>query len=70
MLINTTADRNRDLNEPGSIGQKLVTGLIRLLAPPQLDNEKAADILRVNIGRKQQLPFCIVPTLHRIYLKN
>ena len=30
-------------------------GLIRLLVPPQSDNEKAADFLRVNIGQKNKL---------------
>ena len=55
VLMNTTANRNRDLNEPISIGQKLVMGLIRLLVPPQLDNEKAADIFRVDIGQNNKL---------------
>lgn len=55
VLMNTTANRNRDLHEPISIGQKLMMGLIRLLVPPQLDNEKAADILRVDIGQNNKL---------------
>ena len=55
VLMNTTANRNRDLNEPISIGEKLLMGLIRLLVPPQLDNEKAADFLRVDIGQKNKL---------------
>jgi len=55
VLMNTTGNRNRDLNEPISIGEKLVMGLIRLLVPPQSDNEKAADFLRVNIGQKNKL---------------
>ena len=55
VLMNTTANRNRDLYEPISIGQKLVMGLIRILVPPQLDNEKAADILRVDIGQNNKL---------------
>jgi len=54
-LMNTTANRNRDLDEPISIGEKLVMGLIRFLLPPQSDNEKAADFLRVNIGQKNKL---------------
>lgn len=54
-LMNTTANRNRDLNESVSIGEKLVMGLIRFLVPPQSDNEKAADFLRVNIGQKNKL---------------
>lgn len=55
VLMNTTGNRNRDLNESISIGEKLVMGLIRLLVPPQPDNEKAADFLRVNIGQKNKL---------------
>ena len=55
VLMNTTGNRNKDLNEPISIGEKLVMGLIRLLVPPQSDNEKAANFLRVNIGKKSKL---------------
>lgn len=55
VLMNTTGNRNRDLNEPISIGERLLMGLIRLLVPPQSDNEKAADFLRVNIGQKNKL---------------
>ncbi len=55
VLMNTVGNRNRDLNEPISIGQKLVMALIRLLVPPHSDNEKAADFLRLNIGKKHTL---------------
>lgn len=55
VLMNTTANRNRDLHEPVSIGERFLMGLIRLLVPPQLDNEKAADILRVDIGQNNKL---------------
>ena len=55
VLMNTTANRNRNLNEHISIGEKLVIGLIRILVPPQLDNEKAADILRADIGLNNKL---------------
>lgn len=51
VLMNTTGNRNIDLNEPILIGQKFVIGLIRLLLPPQVDNEKAADYLRARIGQ-------------------
>jgi nucleoside-diphosphate-sugar epimerase len=54
VLMNTTGNRNRDLHEPMSIGENLVMGLIRLLVPPQSDNEKAADHLRVNIGQRNR----------------
>ena len=52
VLMNTAGNRNRDLNEHISFGQRIVIGLLRLLLPPQTDNEKAADFLRVNIGQK------------------
>jgi len=51
VLMNTDGNRNRDLNEPISFTQKIVVGLLRLLLPPQPDNEKAADYLRVAIGQ-------------------
>lgn len=52
VLMNTVGNRNRDLNEPISFGQKIVIGLLRIFLPPHPDNEKAADYLRVNIGQK------------------
>jgi len=51
LLMNTTGNSNRDLPERISLGQKCVIGLIRLLLPPHVDNEKAADFLRVEIGQ-------------------
>jgi hypothetical protein len=54
VLMNTTGNRNRDLNEPISLGQKCVIGLLRLLLPPHVDNEKAADYLRTQIGQNNQ----------------
>ena len=52
VLMNTAGNQNRDLNEPISVGEKIVVGLIRLLLPPHKDNENAADYLRVDIGQK------------------
>jgi hypothetical protein len=52
VLMNTTGNRNRDLNESISIGQRFVIGIIRLLLPPHVDNEKAGDYLRTKIGQK------------------
>jgi nucleoside-diphosphate-sugar epimerase len=52
VLMNTAGNSNRDINEPISVGQKIVIGLLRLIVPPHTDNEKAADFLRVNIGQK------------------
>lgn len=51
VLMNTTGNNNRDLNERISFGQKCVIGLLRLLLPPHVDNEKAADYLRTNVGQ-------------------
>ncbi len=51
VLMNTAGNSNRDLNEPRSLGERAVIGLIRLLLPPHVDNERAADYLRVRIGR-------------------
>ncbi|WP_221248483.1 NAD(P)-dependent oxidoreductase [Desulfuromonas versatilis] len=50
VLMNTAGNSNRDLDEPISFAQRCVIGLLRLLLPPHLDNEKAADYLRINIG--------------------
>ncbi|MBK9331309.1 MAG: SDR family oxidoreductase [Ignavibacteria bacterium] len=52
VLMNTAGNCNRDLNERISFGQKIVLGLLRLLLPPHIDNEMAADYLRVNAGQK------------------
>jgi len=51
ILMNTAGNRNRDLNEPISFGQKCVIGILRLLLPPHVDNEKAADYLQTQIGQ-------------------
>jgi hypothetical protein len=55
VLMNTAGNSNRDLNEPISFAQKGVNGLLRLLLPPHVDNEQAADYLRVKIGQKDNL---------------
>ncbi len=51
VLMNTTGNRNRDLDEPISFAQKCVILLLRLLLPPHVDNEEAADFLRTKAGR-------------------
>jgi len=48
--MNTAGNSNRDLGEPVSFGQQIVIGLLRLLLPPHVDNEQAADYLRTQIG--------------------
>ena len=45
VLMNTTGNSNRDLDERISFGQKCLMTLIRLLLAPHVDNEKAADYL-------------------------
>jgi hypothetical protein len=55
VLMNTTGNRNRDLNETISFAQKIVLALIRILVPPHRDNEEAADCLRKEIGQENPL---------------
>lgn len=51
VLMNTAGNSNRSLHERISFAQKCVIVLLRLLLPPHVDNEKAADYLRINIGQ-------------------
>jgi nucleoside-diphosphate-sugar epimerase len=51
VLMNTTGNRNRDLDEKQSFGEKIVASLLRVLLPPQADNEAAANYLRTQIGQ-------------------
>ncbi len=51
VLMNSTGVRNRDLDEPISLAQRCVIGLLRICLPPHADNENAADFLRTNIGQ-------------------
>jgi len=51
VLMNTTGNSNRDLEEKISFRQKCVIVLLRLLLPPHADNENAADYLRTRIGQ-------------------
>ncbi len=52
VLMNTTGNSNRDLIEPISFAQKCVIGLLRLILPPHVDNEQAADYLRTQVSQK------------------
>ena len=54
VLMNTVANRNRDLNESIPFGQKCLIWLLRLLLPPHPDNEEAAEYLRTVIGQKDK----------------
>lgn len=51
VLMNTVGNRNRDLNEPLSLGERLIMCFIRILVPPHADNEQAADHLRTQVGQ-------------------
>lgn len=54
VLMNTVGNSNHDLNEHRSWGERCIIGILRLLLPPQADNEKAADYLRTNIGQSDE----------------
>jgi len=55
ILMNTTGNSNRDLSERISLGQRCVIWLLRLLLPPHVDNEMAADFLRTEIGQNDRI---------------
>ncbi len=55
VLMNSSGNSNRDLHEPISLAQKCVIGLLRLLLPPHVDNEQAADFLRTTVGQTDAL---------------
>ena len=50
VLMNTTGNRNRDNREKLTVPERLAMTLIRLLVPPQRDNEGAAEHLRKTVG--------------------
>ena len=52
VLMNTVGNQNKDINEPISTSQKIIISIIRTLLPPQADNEKASDYLRLKVGQK------------------
>jgi hypothetical protein len=54
VLLNTTGNSNRDLDERRSAGDRIVTGILRVVLPPQADNEQAADYLRTVIGQNDR----------------
>ncbi len=54
VLMNTAGNSNRDLSEEISFSHKCAIWLIRLLVPPQSDNEMAADFLRTDIGQNDR----------------
>jgi nucleoside-diphosphate-sugar epimerase len=61
ILMNTAGNRNRDLQEPVTLGHRASVSIIRLLIPPHADNEQAANFLRLDIGRNDTaLEWCVV----------
>ena len=54
ILMNTTANNNKDISEKLTFIEKVVFSLLRNILPPQLDNERAADYLRKEIGQTDE----------------
>ena len=54
ILMNTTGNSNRDIPEIPQLSQRIVIAILRVLLPPHLDNEKAADYLRAKIGQNDK----------------
>jgi len=55
VLMNTTGNSNRDLSEKTPLSQQCVIWLLRLLLPPHVDNEKASDVLRTEMGQNDNV---------------
>ncbi len=55
VLMNTTGNSNRDIPERVSFAQQCAVALLRLLLPPHVDNEHAADYLRTRIGQSNRM---------------
>jgi len=51
ILMNTTGNSNRDIPEKPPLSQRFVISILRLLLPPHVDNEQAADFLRTCVGQ-------------------
>lgn len=51
ILMNTSGNCNHDIPEKPALSQRIVVGLLRYCLPPHVDNEKAADYLRLAIGQ-------------------
>jgi hypothetical protein len=55
ILMNTTGNRNRKINEQYSFGDRVVLSILRYLLPPQKDNENAASYLIDFIGESNHV---------------
>ena len=54
VLMNTTANENKDINEGRSISEKAVLSILTALLPPQKDNVEAANYLSEVIGKNNE----------------
>jgi hypothetical protein len=54
ILMNTSGNSNRDIPETPPLSQRIVIAILRALLPPHVDNENAADFLRVQIGQNDK----------------
>lgn len=54
VLMNTAGFVNQDASEQVSFAQRSVLSLVRLLLPPQPDNEQAANFLRTEVSRNNK----------------
>ena len=60
ILMNTTGNSNRDIPEKPPYSQRFVISLLRLALPPHVDNEKAADFLRIKVGKNNDIEWAAV----------
>lgn len=61
VLMSSTGVRDRPAEGPGTWGERIVLGILRLLVPPHADNEQAAAALHDRSGPGVQGPeWCIV----------
>ncbi|MFY0686564.1 MAG: SDR family oxidoreductase [Cyclobacteriaceae bacterium] len=51
VLMNTTGNANKNLDEKFGLSERLILAIVRTLIPPHVDNEQAAEYLRSNIGQ-------------------
>lgn len=51
VLMNSAGVKNKDAVEKVSFGENALLRLIRLIVPPHVDNEQAAEVLRNEIGQ-------------------
>jgi len=60
ILMNTTANQNREISENYSAGDKAVLGLLKMILPPQKDNVNAAKYLSECIGKNDKVAWIVV----------